>query len=148
MDDYLGKPIRVEELVAALSRCQALDRRESVPSPILDPAAIDNLREMTGGDAGFVAELINTFLQDAPRLLAEMRQAVEHGDAVVLRRTAHSLKSHSAQFGALHFSNLCRELEGVGKAGTVEGAAERVTQAEKMYEAVRVALETARRDLT
>jgi CheY-like chemotaxis protein len=28
MDDYLGKPIRVDELVGALSRCQALERRQ------------------------------------------------------------------------------------------------------------------------
>ena len=114
---------------------------------VLDPAAMESLREMIGGDAAFLAELIDTFLQDASQLLAEMHQAVERGDAAVLRRTAHSLKSTSTQFGAQDLSSLCRGLEEIGKAGTVAGAAERVVQAEKAYESVRAALEAMRREL-
>jgi CheY-like chemotaxis protein/anti-sigma regulatory factor (Ser/Thr protein kinase) len=165
MNDYLGKPIRVEELVAALNKCQPLAKavasvlpdeptpaevvKEGAPDEaaedILDPKALEKLREMVGGDADFLAELIDTFLEDAPQMLAEMSQAVEDGDATVLRRAAHSLKSNSADFGAMALSSLCRELEGMGKTGTLAGTAEKVAQAKAEYERVQGALEILRR---
>ena len=111
---------------------------------ILDPAALENLREMVGGDDEFLAELIDTFFADAPQMLLDMRQALESGDVAVLHRAAHSLKSNSAEFGGMTLSNLCRDLEAIGKAGTLDGAAELVAQAEAEYEKVRVALEAAR----
>lgn len=109
---------------------------------ILDPAALENLREMIGGDDAFLQELIDTFLGEAPQLLADMRQAVENEDAPLLRLAAHTLKSNSAEFGAMTLSSLCKQLEAMGKAGTLEGAAEMVTQAEAEYEQVKAALET------
>jgi len=169
MDDYMGKPIQVGELVEALSKCQPLGEPAELPSDsaptteptptdvrpfdgahvrlpddILDPAAIENLQELAVGDAAFLAELMDTFLADAPQLLADMRQAVERGDAARLRLAAHSLKSNSADFGAMTLSNLCRELEGLGRAGKLDGAAEKVTQAEAEYERVKAVLEAAR----
>lgn len=114
---------------------------------VLDPAALKNLRDMVGGDDAFLADLIGTFLGDAPKLLADMRQAVEGEDAAGLRLAAHSLKSNSADFGATVLSNLCQELESLGKAGTLEGVGEKVTQAEAEYEQAEAALKTLRRDL-
>jgi PAS domain S-box-containing protein len=171
MDDYISKPIQVGELVEALSRCQPLGESAEPPSDsaltteptptdgppfdgahgklpddILDPAAMENLQELAGGDAAFLAELMDTFLADAPQLLTDMRQAMERRDAAGLRLAAHSLKSNSADFGAMTLSNLCRELEGMGKAGTLDGAAEKVTQAEAEYEQVKAALEVIRGD--
>lgn len=111
---------------------------------VLDPAALERLKDMVGGDAGFLGELIDTFLSEAPQLLSDMRQAVEGGDAAGLRLAAHSLKSNSADFGARTLSSVCRELEGMGKAGTLDGAAELVAQAEAEYEQVKTALEVSR----
>ena len=71
-----------------------------------------------------------------------MRQAVENADPAGLRLAAHSLKSNSAEFGAITLSNVCSELEVMGKAGTLTGAAQKVAQAEAEYEQVKVALET------
>jgi signal transduction histidine kinase/DNA-binding response OmpR family regulator/HPt (histidine-containing phosphotransfer) domain-containing protein len=154
MDDYVSKPIRVQELVNALNRCRPLtiapEPAPSPPAPVdvaLDPKALANLRETVGEDDGFMAELLDTFLQDAPRLLDAMRQAVEAGDAQGLCIAAHSLKSNSADFGAMTLSGLCRELESLGKAGTLEGADSRVTQAETEYARVQITLGALRRSL-
>jgi HPt (histidine-containing phosphotransfer) domain-containing protein len=171
MDDYISKPIRVEELVGALRKCRPLKKmqgretaerggareqrsqiaeekehvaEEAKVDGVLDPAALENLQEMMGGDVEFLAELIDTFLKDAPQILTDMRQAVEQGDTAGLRLAAHSLKSNSADFGMMALSNLCRELEGMGKAGTLDGAAELVAQAAVEYEQVKAALETVR----
>ena len=46
---------------------------------ILDPAAMERLWDLAGGDETFLVELMDTFLEDAPQLLADIRQAVEHG---------------------------------------------------------------------
>ena len=159
MDDFIGKPIRVEELVAALhkskpiavpaSRATAEATKvisgESVQhASLLEPAAIERLREMAGGDAGFLKEMIDTFLADAPGMLAEMRQSLEQGDAVTLRRAAHSLMSNSADFGAQALAALSRELEMMGKAGMLGGAAEKLATIEAEYVPVRTALEILR----
>jgi PAS domain S-box-containing protein len=163
MDDYLSKPIRVPELVSALNRCQPTAAPAGAsPSPppqagramgdippsggVLNQAALESLREMAGRDASFLVEMIDTFLDDAPHLLADMRQAVERGDAAGLRIAAHGLKSNSAEFGALALSALCRELEAMGKTGTLGGAAGRIAQAEAAYAPVKTALEAVRRE--
>jgi two-component system sensor histidine kinase/response regulator len=114
---------------------------------VLDPAAIDGMREMVGGDDEFLADLIDTFLRDAPRMLSEMRQALEAGDAEVLRRVAHSLKSNSDSFGATALGDLCRELERMGKANALEGADALIARADAEFVRVQAAIETVRRGL-
>lgn len=108
---------------------------------VLDPKALNNLKEMVGGDDDFLAELVDTFLTQAPQLLADIRQAIANGDAAGLRLAAHSLKSNSAEFGAMTLSELCRELEFMGKADTLEGAADLTDRVEAEYVQASMALE-------
>jgi HPt (histidine-containing phosphotransfer) domain-containing protein len=107
---------------------------------VIDQAALDALNEMTGGDPAFLAEMIDTYLDDTPGQFAAMRQALAGGQADDYRRAAHSLKSNSANFGALALADLCREMEEKGKAGALDGQAGRLTQAEAEFEKVRQAL--------
>ncbi len=113
---------------------------------VLDPAALENLREMVGGDTEFVAELITTFLEEAPQMLADMRQGQESGDVVVLRRAAHSLKSNSAEFGAQTLYALCQEIETMCKSGTPVGA-ELVARVKDEFATVKSALEVVQQQL-
>lgn len=78
---------------------------------ILDQNALDALNEVTGGDAEFMAELVDTFLEDAPLLLADIWQAFEAGNASEVRRLSHGLKSNGRDFGATTFADLCATLE-------------------------------------
>ena len=111
---------------------------------VLDEAALANLREMTGDDPAFLAEIIDTYVADAGDLLATMREAVCAGDALELRRAAHSLKSNSATFGATALAALCRELEEHAKSGGVDGAADLLAQVGAAYVEVEAALRAAR----
>jgi len=77
--------------------------------PIIDPAIYRELQETAGAE--FVVELVGTFLEEAPRMLAELRKARLNGDAEGFRRAAHSLKSNGNTFGALELAELARELE-------------------------------------
>jgi HPt (histidine-containing phosphotransfer) domain-containing protein len=151
MDDYVAKPIRPAELTRALQEVRPVDRVGAEPSPsssglaALDPAALDNLRELGGGD--FVADLANTFLEDAPQSLATLRRSLEQGDTDELRRTAHTLKSNGATFGAEEFSDLCRRLEEQARNGELDGAGELVDRIEEEYEPLRRALEALRSEV-
>ena len=160
MDDYLAKPIHVEELVDALNKSQRRgelddavqfrrvtgeDSADEATAAVLDPKAMEKLRSMVGGDSEFLAELIDTFLEDVPQLLEEMQQAIWAENAAVLRRAAHSVKSNSAEFGATLLHDLCRELEEMGKAGTMAGAAAKVEQASVEFNRVQSALDVQSR---
>ncbi len=78
-------------------------------NPVIDPHVFDELQANAGAD--FVADLVDTFGEEAPPLVAEMRAALEVGDAERFRRAAHSLKSNGSTFGATRFAALARELE-------------------------------------
>jgi histidine phosphotransfer protein HptB len=75
----------------------------------IDRTVFAELQESAGAD--FVTELVDTFLEDAPALLEELRSARATADADRFRRAAHSLKSNCNTFGALALANMARELE-------------------------------------
>ena len=147
MDDYLSKPIRVSELVAALTKSAPIKPAggETVSdSAVIDPDAFDELVASTGGEAAFIGELIDTYLTDAPALFAQMRSALAAADADTFRRAAHSLKSNSASLGALTLSALAKDLEMMGKAANLKGAAAKIAAADVEYVRVQAALEFKR----
>lgn len=84
---------------------------------VIDPTVLNELKDTAGAE--FVAELLDTFFEEAPDLLAEMRQALEAGDVPALQRAAHSLKSNASTFGALPLAALARAVE----LGDAPGAA-------------------------
>jgi len=77
--------------------------------PIIDPDTFAALGEMAGSE--FVGELVDTFFEEAPRMIADLHEAYAKGDADVFRRTAHSLKSNSNTFGATQLGIAARDLE-------------------------------------
>ena len=75
----------------------------------IDAPTLEALKATTGDD--FVRELVDTFLVEAPTMLADLRDAYAKNDAERFRRTAHSLKSNGNTFGALALAGLAKELE-------------------------------------
>ena len=96
-------------------------------APIIDAATFAELQTSAGVD--FVGELVDTFLEEAPIMLAEMKSALAAGRAETFRRAAHSLKSNAHTFGALLLGATARELELGGlAAGRQPGALDRLDQ--------------------
>jgi len=144
MDDYVAKPIRAEELAAALKRAKPLstdDGRENGDVK-LDDSALRNLRDLGGDD--FLGEVIDAFLADAPGLLVTLRGSLDGRSNEELRRAAHTLKSNGATLGAEQFAELCRTLEQRAKAGELEGAEELVERIETEYRPLEQALAALR----
>jgi CheY-like chemotaxis protein/HPt (histidine-containing phosphotransfer) domain-containing protein len=135
MNDYVAKPIRAEELVAALKRARPLGNGGAGPDGVgyisLDDGALENLRDLGGDD--FLGEVIDAFLADAPQLLATLRRSLQEQGTEELRRAAHTLKSNGATLGAEEFAELCRTLEQRARTGELDGAAELVERIEREY---------------
>ncbi|MGC9524557.1 MAG: response regulator [Limnospira sp.] len=93
------------------------DEEELMTDSALDYQVLGNLREYDDEDDPFVDLLIATYLQEAPQHIDGIRNAIAARDAKGLKESAHTLKSSSAQLGALRFSELCKELEYMGRAG-------------------------------
>ncbi|MEB3885095.1 response regulator [Lyngbya sp. CCY1209] len=93
------------------------DEEELMSGSPLDYQVLGNLREYDDEDDPFVDLLIATYLQEAPQHIDGIRNAIAARDAKGLKESAHTLKSSSAQLGALRFSELCKELEYMGRAG-------------------------------
>ena len=144
MDDYLSKPIRREELAAALARSEARAVSAddaATADEVDDPGSVDLAElEAAVGDPSFVRELISTFLNDAPDLLGELRSSLEQRDFEELRRAAHTLKANGRTFGATGLAALSEELELSAQRGKLADAVELVTRIEKEYARVAGAL--------
>ena len=79
-----------------------------MPDPI-NRSVFAELRATAGAD--FVVELVDTFLEEAPPMIAELREALATGAADRFRRAAHSLKTNANTFGAIALGTRARELE-------------------------------------
>ena len=107
---------------------------------IVEQKTLAELLINLGGDVEFLKELVDTYLDSAPGLLAAMRQAAANGDAAGLQRAAHTLKTGSASMGALALAALCKELEDMGRSGSLDGAEARIAAAAAAYNDVAAAL--------
>jgi signal transduction histidine kinase/DNA-binding response OmpR family regulator/HPt (histidine-containing phosphotransfer) domain-containing protein len=138
MDDYIAKPFTRAALLSTLSRwTQAPDTLQHsdpvaagtppAPSPdaatSFDPEALQALRALQKpGRPDLVTRIIDLFVLDAPRLLGAMRDAIGASDAEGLRHAAHTLKSTSANVGALRLAASCGEIEQFARATDVAAA--------------------------
>jgi CheY-like chemotaxis protein/HPt (histidine-containing phosphotransfer) domain-containing protein len=116
MVGYLSKPVTAARLADALSRHLA-----SSPEPagaarggagsgapvVFDPTVLAHLpMVLDGSQVGFAAQMLALFASTSGELLDAIATALASGDVDVLRRSLHSLKSSSAQVGALALSEL------------------------------------------
>ncbi|MGY0559871.1 ATP-binding protein [Luteimonas sp. A277] len=87
------------------------------PAPVIDEEVLDELRSMLGDE---VEHLIDLFLEDTPKLLARLEIAASKPDYAALRDAAHSLKSSSANLGAMLLSAAARRVEQGAREGKLE----------------------------
>lgn len=99
---------------------------------IIDQDTFAGLKGLVGDD--FVGELVETFFEEAAGLFAEMSQALNDGDAETFRRSAHSLKSNGASFGAMQLASLARELEYMSRDGRLNEAGPNLPRVKIAYE--------------
>jgi CheY-like chemotaxis protein len=158
MDGFVNKPVQPEVLAgmimhgcvtqpesgaggsAGATQIHAAHHSVSANQELLDPKALERLRKMVGGETAMLTMVIESFLDDSPRLMAALRLAATQGDRQALYVAAHTLKSLGDNFGATAFAQVCREIEGSAQAGSLATAAEQLQSIEQAYAQVRSAL--------
>jgi CheY-like chemotaxis protein len=167
MDDYVSKPVHVEELIGCLNRCQPRELREQgvagdyleipVPGAAFEPIEVEDimaqviemeellrLKESLGEKASLMLPaLVFSYYKQAEKLLAEMHAAIAAAHPAELRRAAHTLKANSASFGAAALAALCLQIEEQARSGQIEQSAQLFCQAEEEYARVRICLRKA-----
>lgn len=149
MDDYLAKPVTRGDLERCIERWRgaSLSVPETLPPaeqmaarspPVLNAGVLDELREVLGSE---VDKIIAVYLEDAPRLIAQLERAAVSGDPIALRVAAHTLKSSSANVGATTLSDAARDLEHGARDGTLTQPASAVARIVGEYAQVRAALQ-------
>jgi HPt (histidine-containing phosphotransfer) domain-containing protein len=91
-----------------------------------------------GGDAQLLRELAVLFLEEYPRVLGELRSAVDRGDAAAVERAAHALKGCIANFGAQAAVETAFRVEALGRDRKLQ----EVSQAVQSLELALIALQT------
>jgi signal transduction histidine kinase/CheY-like chemotaxis protein/HPt (histidine-containing phosphotransfer) domain-containing protein len=165
MDDYLSKPFTATDLLAILERWlperaeggkgvsapplapvsdssdSALQGDYGTGDPPLDPSVLEGIRAMdTDGSGGFLRQLTDKYLANSSADLDRLASGVRSGDAEDLRKTAHRLKSASANLGAMILASICKELETAGRSGHLDGAERLLAAIRSEYERVTQAL--------
>lgn len=126
MDDYLSKPIKAKDLMVCLEKwlpSQGLEQdfagADRVQQAVVDPGVVpvwsnDILLEYLDVDDSnldFAMEIVRSFLEDAPKQLITIRQAIAKQDFETSHHNAHSLKGLAAFMGGLAFSGAAYRLE-------------------------------------
>jgi PAS domain S-box-containing protein len=122
MDDYVAKPIQAAELLRVI---------DSVLPGVIAPAGngadrTAALREAAlarvDGDQQLLAEILGIFLQDSPRRLQRIREAMASRDLLTVQREAHAFRGSSGALGLVQMETTARKLEVASKAGDVQTA--------------------------
>jgi signal transduction histidine kinase/HPt (histidine-containing phosphotransfer) domain-containing protein/BarA-like signal transduction histidine kinase len=150
MDDYISKPVRVEEMQSALERWGPMKTRKpdtaflarpraSQAENLLDQTAIADLRTLSPtGRGSLLQEVLSLFLESAPQRMAQIGQSIN--DAPMLAFHAHALKSMSLNLGAKRMVELSQKLEDLGRTRNVHGAPALFRELETAYTQTRAQL--------
>ncbi len=151
MNDYLGKPLNLTSLEAALVRALGQCPRPSPPperSPTagpgdsLDHSVIAGLRHLSEpGQPDPLKELAELFLLDAAPRLDRIETALRAGDASAVAAAAHTVKGSASNLGAHRLARLLLALEKLVKAGDIDLARKEFPGIQMEFGRVRSAIE-------
>jgi CheY-like chemotaxis protein len=126
MDDYLSKPVQMENLREVLMRVQPARAVKAVNvavGPAISPENLEALRELEGdGNCDVLTDLIDTFIEYSNLVFAEAKDALSKGEGPALALAAHSLKGSCSNFGAKPLHELSHELETLARSPRFEGS--------------------------
>jgi two-component system, sensor histidine kinase and response regulator len=153
-DDYVTKPIRAPDLFAAIDRLTfsptaprpspesahvAAGAAPHQPSGVLD---LDAALKRLEGDRELLEEVARLFLDECPKMLAEIQSAASAGDLHLLERAAHTLKGSSANVGALAVSEAAIELEHRARSNRLDSAKALIQRVEEQVASLLPELES------
>jgi len=120
MDDYVSKPVRPEELAAALDRVFNAQENQSVT-----PVDLERVFETAGDpESGDLAEILKMYIETMSSSLSRLKRAIDLKDAEEISFLAHNAAGMSANLGITAVVEPLRELERKGREKSLENTAE------------------------
>jgi CheY-like chemotaxis protein/HPt (histidine-containing phosphotransfer) domain-containing protein len=162
MDDYIAKPVRIEDVRAIVERWGAAARASEAgiklemapectevpeqkapsPGPIREaPVDMARLLEFTDGSAENLRELVTLYLDQTSEQMEQLETAIGAGETTEVRRLAHSCAGASSTCGMRRLVPLLREMETQGMEGKLTTAAEIWEDANREFAQIRTFLE-------
>jgi PAS domain S-box-containing protein len=132
MDGYLVKPIRPAELYQTIDNLTVGKSKLHIDEK--------QLLDGVGGRRQLLQKLIAIFLRDSPRMIREIRKAVESRDSEAIASASHALKGAAANFGSNSAFDTAKQLEAIGKSGSTIEAPLLFRKLEQELEILRSAL--------
>ncbi len=120
MDGYVSKPINRQEIEKALENVPC---PEKIPVPPTGWNPKDTLERMEGDEKLFL-EILTIFLDESPKLIAQMERGLGEQKPELLQRAAHSLRGDLGYLGAPEISQTAHQLEELGRKGEFGPAAQ------------------------
>jgi PAS domain S-box-containing protein len=130
MDDYVSKPVYLDELRAALER--ANQRAITIETVLIDSLVV---RRVLGQRMG--RDLIELYLAEAGQLLRELAAAVARGEATEAQRITHGLKSSSRYAGAVAIAKRSEELETIARDSGLVRVPPLVVELQELFDRTR-----------
>ncbi len=138
MDDYVSKPIRIEEVQNALKRWGGPGDGHGAaakPVEIIDSQTIESLKGLcTPEDPTFFQDVIGMFLRQAPSLMNQLRKHNKQRDAESIRQTAHNLKGACGNLGARLMADVCEKIETKARTRDLDGMENLLTDLSVCYD--------------
>ena len=144
MDAFLAKPFTSLELGEAIHDLL----QESLAPGILDETVLDRLRVLErDGSPDLLARLTDLYISSSRELVLGLSESIANRDARAIEMSAHTLKSSSANLGALQFSELCAQMEHMGREDKLAGIEELFEELQREFPLVCAALEHSCKNL-
>jgi CheY-like chemotaxis protein/HPt (histidine-containing phosphotransfer) domain-containing protein len=142
MDEYLSKPIRIDELKQAISRAaQKRHMGQSFQhSPFRAIGQLELLLDSVMGDRALLAEMAELWLADSTKQERQIQEGLDSGDVMMVQRAAHALKGSVGTFQASAAQEAANQLEMSAKDGDLVGA-------RKAFETLSTQIDLVRQDL-
>jgi len=136
MDDYLGKPARLQTLESTLRKWIPRMGERPAPATVASGLPAEHpLRVLEQqGRGALVVEIIDLFLETTPQRLEQMREARLKGDMKQLFSVAHGLKGSAVQLGAWGMAELCHRIQTLGRAGSMAETGDALYRLEAEYQ--------------
>ena len=153
MDDYISKPFRIQQIENILLKWLPETQRQKTVSPhtenmqvetddtvekeLLSHKALNTIRALQiDGEPDLLSRIITLYLEETPKQLDSLYQALQSDNASEVRSIAHSLKSSCANIGAFPLSALFKEIEFKGHTNSLQGALSLFAQAQTEYQKI------------
>ena len=161
MDDLLDKPFTIEQLKKTIFRWTGIHLEDNIPEnekatisneclsfPVfagnstycLDLTALKAIVKLENGSKEFLKKIVSIYFRDTPNHIFEIQIGIQEKNPDKILHAAHSLKSTSANIGAMTLSDICQELESNARLKMIDDAVSQLDRIKSEYDVVVTAL--------